>query len=58
MEGLFVREEMEWSRFSEMEVAWCKVFNLCLELGMDVENLESGIDNVLNFIENLAKEKK
>ncbi len=43
--------------YREKELAWFKVFDLCLELGMDVQNTDSGVNNVLNFIKDLTKHK-
>lgn len=39
------------------ELAWFKVFDLCLELGMDINTNQSGIKDVLDFIKDLTKHK-
>lgn len=44
--------------YTQKELAWFKVFDLCLELGMDVHNNDAGINNVLNFIKDLTKHKE
>ena len=52
----YVEIETE-KEYLKRELAWFKVFDLCIELGMDTHNNDSGIDNVLNFIKDLTKHK-
>jgi len=42
----------------DKEEAWFRVFDLCLELGMNTDNFDSGVNNVLDFISELAKNSK
>lgn len=44
--------------YTDKEIAWIKVFDLCLELGMDIDNDDSGIKNVLDFISSLSKKNE
>lgn len=39
--------------YTDMENAWLKVFDLCKELGMNTDNMDSGFKNVKDFIVSL-----
>lgn len=51
---IYIETEEE---YREKELAWFKVFDLCLDLGMGVQNSDSSVNNVLNFIKDLTKHK-
>lgn len=43
--------------YTSRELAWFKVFDLCLELGMNTDTNKTGVQDVLDFIKDLTKHK-